>query len=61
MTEDDQSITGLVKKAGAEVITQHDWEKMGFQIVEETNATADGFLDPEDMPQFFSRISLQKN
>ncbi|EJM08360.1 hypothetical protein PMI18_00219 [Pseudomonas sp. GM102] len=53
VTEDDQSITGLVKKAGAEVITQHDWEKMGFQIVEETNATADGFLDPEDMPQFF--------
>ncbi|PQP03494.1 hypothetical protein C5612_13195 [Pseudomonas frederiksbergensis] len=56
VTEDGQSITGLVKKAGAEVITQHDWEKMGFQIVEETNATADGFLDPEDMPQFFKDL-----
>ena len=56
VTEDGQSITGLVKKAGAEVITQHDWEKMGFQIVEETNATADGFLDPEDMPQFFKEL-----
>ncbi|NSX07854.1 hypothetical protein HTX81_04570 [Pseudomonas lini] len=63
VTEDDQSITGLVKKAGAEVITQHDWEKMGFQIVEETNATADGFLDPEDMPQFFKDLfaKIDKN
>jgi hypothetical protein len=63
VTEDDQSITGLVKKAGAEVITQHDWEKMGFQVVEETNATADGFLDLEDMPQFFKDLfaKIDKN
>ncbi|WP_241088147.1 hypothetical protein [Pseudomonas viridiflava] len=56
VTEDGQSITGLVKKAGAVIITQHDWEKLGFQIVEENNATADGFLDPEDMPPFFKDL-----
>lgn len=63
ITEDNQSITGLVKKTGAEIITQHDWEKLGFQIVEETSATADGFLDPEDMPQFFRDIygKIDKN
>lgn len=54
--ENDQSVTGLVKKSDAKFITQHDWEKLGFQIVEETNATADGFLDPEDMPQFFKDL-----
>ncbi|UZA71560.1 hypothetical protein [Pseudomonas viridiflava] len=56
VTEDGQSIAGLVKKAGAVIITQHDWEKLGFQIVEENNATADGFLDPEDMPPFFKDL-----
>ena len=63
VTEDDQPITGLMKKAGAEIITQHDWEKLGFQIVEETNAAADGFLDPEDMPQFFKNLyaKIDKN
>ncbi|MDI2592786.1 EF-hand domain-containing protein [Pseudomonas sp. 681] len=61
--EDDQPVTGLVKKTGAEIITQHDWEKLGFQIVEESNATADGFLDPEDMPQFFKDLfaKIDKN
>ncbi|WP_226992665.1 calcium sensor EFh [Pseudomonas syringae group genomosp. 3] len=29
---------------------------MGFQIVEESNATADGFLDLEDMPPFFKEL-----
>lgn len=63
VVEDEQPITGLVKKAGAEIITQHDWEKLGFQIVEETNATADGFLDPEDTPQFFKDLfaKIDKN
>lgn len=56
VTDDGQPVSGLVKKAGAKIITQHDWEKLGFQIVEETNATADGFLDPEDMPQFFKDL-----
>ena len=63
VVEDDQPLKGLVKKAGAELITQHDWEKLGFEIVAETNATADGFLDPEDMPQFFKDLfaKIDKN
>lgn len=63
VVEDDQPLKGLVKKAGATLITQHDWEKLGFQIVEETNAVADGFLDPEDMPQFFKDLfaKIDKN
>ncbi|AZD32624.1 hypothetical protein [Pseudomonas chlororaphis] len=63
VTEDGQPVTGLVKKVGAELITQHDWEKLGFQIVEETNSSADGFLDPEDMPQFFKNVfaKIDKN
>ncbi|WP_321864796.1 hypothetical protein [Pseudomonas paraveronii] len=56
VTEDGQPVSGLVKKAEAEILTQHDWEKLGFQIVEETNAAADGFLDPEDTPQFFKDL-----
>ena len=56
VTEDGQPVSGLVKKAEAEIVTQHDWEKLGFQIVEESNAAADGFLDPEDTPQFFKDL-----
>lgn len=56
VVDDGQPVVGLMKKAGAEIITQHDWEKLGFHIVEESNATADGFLDPEDMPQFFKDL-----
>lgn len=63
VVEGDQTVSGLIKKAGAEIITQHDWTKLGFQIVEESNATADGFLDPEDMPQFFKDLfkKIDKN
>lgn len=56
VTEDGQPLTGLVEKVGAEIVTQHDWEKLGFQIVEERNAAADGFLDPEETPQFFKDL-----
>lgn len=59
VTEDAQLVSGLVKKAGAQIVTQHDWEKLGFHIVEETNAMADGFLDPEDMPQFFKDLLMK--
>ncbi|GFM64858.1 hypothetical protein PSCICJ_09760 [Pseudomonas cichorii] len=63
VVDDNQTLTGLVKKAGAQLITQHDWEKLGFQIVEETNTTADGFLDPDDMPPFFKDLfaKIDKN
>lgn len=63
IVEEDVTITGLVRKTGAEIITQHDWEKLGFQVVEEGNATADGFLDPDDTPQFFKDLfaKIDKN
>ncbi|GFM84869.1 hypothetical protein PSCICO_02680 [Pseudomonas cichorii] len=63
VVDDNQTLTGLVKKTGAQLITQHDWEKLGFQIVEEANATADGFLDPDDMPPFFKDLfaKIDKN
>ncbi len=63
VVDDNQTLTGLVKKTGAQLITQHDWEKLGFQIVEETNTTADGFLDPDDMPSFFKDLftKIDKN
>ncbi len=57
-----QTIAGLVKKPNSstlnnvEIITQHDWEKLGFRIIEENNPDADGFLDPDDMPSFFQDL-----
>lgn len=53
---EDLPISGLIKKSEAVIITQHDWTKLGFHVVEESNASADGFLDPEDMPQFFKDL-----
>ncbi|WP_426233652.1 EF-hand domain-containing protein [Pseudomonas sp. TWP3-2] len=63
LVDEEQAVTGLVKKTGAEIISQHDWKKLGFQIVEENNAMADGFLDPDDMPEFFKQlfIKIDKN
>ncbi|MDA8486908.1 EF-hand domain-containing protein, partial [Pseudomonas resinovorans] len=54
--ERDQVLSGLLMKADAQIITQHDWEKLGFQIVEEQNPVADGFLDVEAMPPFFQSL-----
>ncbi|WP_156480475.1 glycoside hydrolase family 24 protein [Aquipseudomonas alcaligenes] len=57
-----QTISGLVKKPNSstpsspEIITQHDWKKLGFRVVQENNPDADGFLDPEDMPKFFQEL-----
>ncbi|RMP20525.1 hypothetical protein ALQ27_200057 [Pseudomonas syringae pv. delphinii] len=59
--EDDQPVAGLIKKATAPVITQHDWEKLGFQIVEENNTNADGFLDADAMPPFFKELFAKIN
>lgn len=57
-----QTLSGLVKKPNSstpsspEIITQHDWEKLGFRIVQENNPEADGFLDPEHTPKFFQEL-----
>ncbi|MGV8889692.1 MAG: hypothetical protein ACOH2P_16970 [Pseudomonas sp.] len=61
--DEGQRVAGLVRKAGAPLITQHDWAKLGFQIVEESNSTADGFLDPNDLPPFFKKLfdKIDKN
>ncbi|QVI86081.1 M23 family metallopeptidase [Pseudomonas viridiflava] len=54
--------TGLIKKSEAKLITQHDWEKLGFRVIKEQNTNADGFLDPDDIPGFFKGLydSLDK-
>ena len=56
VVEQGKSVSGLLKKTDADVITQYDWEKLGFQVVAESNAMADGFVDPDDMPQFFREL-----
>lgn len=56
LVEDGVAVSGLMGKTLGAVITQHDWQKLGFQIVEETNETADGFLDPQDTPKFFKDL-----
>jgi hypothetical protein len=48
-----------IAKPDAEVISQHDWEKLGFQIIKETNGNADGFLDPEATPDFYQTLYQQ--
>ncbi|MBP0948681.1 peptidoglycan DD-metalloendopeptidase family protein [Pseudomonas alliivorans] len=48
--------SGLIKKESAKIISQHDWELLGFKIFRESNQTSDGFLDPDDMPDFFKNI-----
>ncbi|APC16882.1 hypothetical protein BLL42_14495 [Pseudomonas frederiksbergensis] len=53
---DGKPQTGFVSKEKGEVICQHDWEKLGFRVVKETNTSADGFLDPENMPAFFQEL-----
>jgi len=51
-----ESKTGLLKKESARLISQHDWETLGFRVIRESNQTSDGFLDPDDMPDFFKEI-----
>ena len=54
--EDGQSKTGLIKKTDAQILTSYDWEKLGFRIVKESSANADGFLDPDNMATFFKDL-----
>jgi len=54
--DNGESKTGLVKKETAELISQHDWEKLGFRVVKESNQNSDGFLEPDDMPEFFKTL-----
>lgn len=50
------SLDGFLKKEGATILSQHDWEKLGFSIVKESDESSDGFLDVDAMPDFFKKI-----
>ncbi|MGF6150726.1 hypothetical protein [Pseudomonas fluorescens] len=66
VTEKGKKLTGLIKKSdvsftssGPQLLSQHDWAKLGYTIVREENSNADGFLDPESMPPFFKELHAQ--
>ena len=43
-----------VKKEHVELLSQHDWLKIGFKKVDGTGS--DGYLDPEAPPTFFTKL-----
>ncbi len=47
---------GAVQKEKAEIVTQHDWAKLGFRVIEDDDTKTDGYLDPENIPAFFKDI-----
>ena len=52
-------VDGYIAKTDSETICQHDREKLGFQIIKETNDNADGFLDPKSIPDFYKTLYQQ--
>ncbi|SEL27484.1 hypothetical protein SAMN05216214_11030 [Atopomonas hussainii] len=56
VTSAGATVDGYIAKQDAEMICQHDREKLGFQIVKENNGNADGFLDPEATPDFYQAL-----
>jgi muramidase (phage lysozyme) len=56
INSESASLEGFLPKDSATIISQHDWEKLGFSIVKENNESADGFLDVDAMPDFFKKI-----
>ncbi|RON03954.1 glycoside hydrolase family 104 protein [Pseudomonas brassicacearum] len=50
------ALDGFLKKEGATILCQHDWEKLGFNVVKENNESSDGFLDVDAMPEFFKKL-----
>ncbi|MGX6998917.1 glycoside hydrolase family 19 protein [Caballeronia sp. KNU42] len=53
---DSGVLNGWVPEGRLKDVVQYDWEKLGFRKVEEANDNADGFMDPEKMPEFFKTI-----
>ena len=47
---------GYVNRKNVEIICQHDWNKLGYNIVRESNPDTEGFLDQKNMPAFFQDI-----
>ncbi|WP_460111944.1 peptidoglycan DD-metalloendopeptidase family protein [Pseudomonas sp. H3_D04] len=56
VVDNGETKNGLLKKSEVTLLTQHDWEKLGFRVIKESNPSSDGFLDPEDMPDFFKDL-----
>lgn len=52
-------VDGFITKQDGEMISQYDWEKLGFQIIKETNDNADGFLNPQAVPEFYQSLYLK--
>jgi predicted chitinase len=53
---DSGVLNGWVPESRLKDVLQYDWEKLGFRKVEESNDNADGYMDPEKMPEFFKKI-----
>ncbi|ASL42249.1 hypothetical protein bAD24_I02075 [Burkholderia sp. AD24] len=49
-------LTGWVGESRLQDVAQYDWVKLGFRQIEETNAAANGYMDPESVPEFFRKI-----
>ena len=47
---------GYVNRKDVEIICQHDWDKLGYKILKESNLDADDFLDQRNMPAFVQDI-----
>jgi len=52
-------IDGYISSDSVENLCQYDLEKLGFQMVQEKNASANGYLDPENLPDFFKNLYAQ--
>lgn len=53
---DNGVLSGYVAESKLKDVVQYDWEKLGFRKVEETDDNADGYMDPEHLPDFFKKI-----
>lgn len=56
--EQQKDIIGYIKTNDPTIklITQNDWQELGFTIIEESNPNNDGFLDKEQMSKFFQDL-----
>ncbi|MFD1259700.1 N-acetylmuramoyl-L-alanine amidase [Entomomonas asaccharolytica] len=61
LVEEGTEIKGRIRidAANTKIITQNDWEELGFTIVEENNPVSDGFVDKDDMNPFFKALYNQ--
>lgn len=53
---DNGVLGGWVAESQLKDVLQYKWEDLGFRKVEETNDNADGYMDPDKVPDFFKKI-----